>query len=83
MLQRIGLFAHGVTVPRHQKKRNKSRFIGDLVRMRRCRVGVGIEQVGRNGRMRLPLVRGSFRVDQQTTLDASEPGVPAVNGGRS
>ena len=32
---------------------------------------------------RLPLVRGSFRVDQQATLDASESGVPVVNGDRS
>ena len=29
---------------------------------------------------RLPLLMGSFRVDQQTTLDASESGVPAVMG---
>ena len=29
---------------------------------------------------RPPLVRGEFRVNQQATLDASEPAVPAVNG---
>jgi len=27
-------------------------------------------------------VRGSFRVDQQATLDASESGVPVVKGDR-
>ena len=27
-------------------------------------------------------MRGSFRVDQQATLDASESGVPVVNGDR-
>ena len=31
----------------------------------------------------LSLVRGSFRVGQQATLDASESGVPVVNGDRS
>ena len=30
----------------------------------------------------LSLVRGSFRVGQQATLDASESGVPVVNGDR-
>ena len=34
-------------------------------------------------RGRLPFVRGSFSVDQQSTLDASESGVPVVNGDRS
>ena len=34
-------------------------------------------------RGRLPSVGGSFRIDQQATLDASECGVPAVNGDRS
>ena len=34
-------------------------------------------------RGRLPLVRGSFCVDQQATLDVSESGVPVVNGDRS
>ena len=33
-------------------------------------------------RGRLPLVRRSIRVDQQATLDASESGVPVVNGDR-
>ena len=49
------------------------------MRERRCRVGVWIaKEVETTGR--LPLVRESFRVDQQATLDASESGVPAVNG---
>ena len=34
-------------------------------------------------RGRLPLVRGSFSVNQQSTLDASESGVPVMNGDRS
>ena len=51
------------------------------MRERRCRVGVWIaKEVETTGR--LPLVRESFRVDQQATLDASESGVPAVNGDR-
>ena len=36
--------------PPPPKQRNKSRLIGDLVRMRRCRVWVWIEQGSRNGR---------------------------------
>ena len=44
--------------------------------------GSGYKKAVETGGRRLPLVRGSFRVDQQATLDASESGVPAVNGDR-
>ena len=33
-------------------------------------------------RGRLPFVRRSFRVNQSATLDATESGVPVVNGDR-
>ena len=62
----VGLFVDGVTAPRHQSNGTKiERFIGDLLRMRRCRVGAWVEQGSRNGRTDGPLVRESFGVDQQ------------------
>ena len=45
--------------------------------------GSGYKKAVETGGRRLPLVRGSFRVDQQATLDASESGVPAMNRDRS
>ena len=59
---------------------NKSSFFGDIVAKRRFHIGPEQNrEVQKGGQRRLELVRGSFRVDQQATLGASESRVPAVN----
>ena len=56
---------------------------------RHCFVGVWIkqeveaEQGGRNGRTMTPTREGSFRVDQQATLDANESGVSCDERGQT
>ena len=75
------MFADGVTAPHYQINET----IEDLFETQGER-GVVVKGSGYDmeveTRGQFLLLRWSLRVDQQTTLDTSESGVPAVNGNR-